>query len=66
MARSVATAGIGPFRLPPVHAILVECPGAALLCATALHSANRRPIFISRPVPGRALAGLSPRARPAR
>jgi hypothetical protein len=42
-----------------VCAILPACPGTALLCATAPHSANYRPIFISCPVPGRAVAGPS-------
>ncbi len=48
-----------PFRTPGVCAILPQCPATAPLCTTALHSANCRPIFMSCPAPGRALAAPS-------
>jgi hypothetical protein len=49
----------GPFSLGGVCAILPQCRGTVLHCAIAPHSANCHPIFMSCPVPGRALAGRS-------
>ena len=58
MVQSVATARIGPFRFFSARAILPKCLGTAHPCATAPHSANCHPIFMSCPAPGRALAVL--------
>jgi len=49
----------GPFSSGGVYAILPQCPGTDLHCVIAPHSANCRPIFMSCPVRGRALAGRS-------
>ncbi len=48
-----------PFRPDGLCAILPQCPGTAPLCATAPRSVNCRPISMSCPVPGRALAAPS-------
>jgi hypothetical protein len=47
MAPSVAPARMGSFRFFSARAILVQCPGAAPLCAAAPRSANCLPIFMS-------------------
>ena len=59
MAQSVATARIGSFHFMSARAILAKCLGTAYPHATALHSANCRPISMSCRVRGRALAARS-------
>jgi hypothetical protein len=59
MAKSVAAARIGSFHFMAARVILAKCLGTAYPRATALHSANCRPIFMSCRVRGRALAARS-------
>jgi len=59
MAESVAAVRIGSFHFMAARAILVKCLGTAYPRATALHSANCRPIFMSCRDRGRALAARS-------
>ncbi len=59
MAKSVAAARIGSFHFMAARAILAKCLGTVYPRATALHSANCRPIFMSCRVRGRALAARS-------
>ena len=59
MAESVAMARIGSFQFMSVRAILAKCLGTAYPRATALHSANCRPIFMSCRVRCRASAARS-------
>lgn len=59
MAKSVAAARIGSFHFMAARAILAKCLGTAYARATALHSANCRPIFMSCRVRGRTLAARS-------
>jgi hypothetical protein len=59
MVESVATARIESFQFMSVRAILAKCLGTAYPRATALHSANCRPIFMSCRVRGLASAARS-------
>ena len=59
MAQSVAAARIGSFPCMAARVILAKCLGTAYPRATALHSANCRPIFMSCRVRGRTSAALS-------